>query len=88
MTFTYEKDEFDSIDDNHKEAVARECANCGATSTSHWRRLSGNYYGHYLCNPCGIYKKVKGEDRPLDYSSRKVFIKNWQITLSKSFSYK
>ena len=39
------------------------CANCGTSTTTLWRR---NKEGSPVCNACGLYYKVHSRDRPIE----------------------
>ncbi|KAJ7909621.1 hypothetical protein B0H13DRAFT_1616430, partial [Mycena leptocephala] len=46
-----------------------ECAHCHTRRTSVWRR---NKDGEQVCNACGVYKQLRGKERPLSLRKNKV----------------
>lgn len=48
---------------------APECSHCHTRNTSVWRR---NKDGEQLCNACGVYRRLRGKDRPLSLRRNRI----------------
>ncbi|KAI8614924.1 hypothetical protein BC830DRAFT_1125055 [Chytriomyces sp. MP71] len=48
-------------------ALATECANCGVTQTSTWRKDADNAF---VCNACGLYERMYDAKRPAELFSK------------------
>jgi GATA-binding protein 2 len=48
---------------------APECSHCHTRNTSVWRRSKD---GAQLCNACGVYRRLRGKDRPLSLRRNRI----------------
>ncbi|TFL01410.1 hypothetical protein BDV98DRAFT_495484, partial [Pterulicium gracile] len=48
----------------------KQCANCLTDRTTVWRRDPKE--GRLLCNACGVYLKMKGRERPVEFRKDKI----------------
>ncbi|KAJ7197915.1 hypothetical protein GGX14DRAFT_667080, partial [Mycena pura] len=46
-----------------------ECSHCGTRRASTWRR---NKAGAQVCNACGVYERMNGKPRPVEFRSDKI----------------
>ena len=59
------------------------CANCGTSTTTLWRR---NKEGSPVCNACGLYYKVHGRDRPIELKKDNIQTRKRKQSRAKSSS--
>lgn len=52
------------------DGSGRFCSHCKATKTSVWRRCKVSQ--ELLCNACGVYVRLKGVPRPVQYKQKQV----------------
>ena len=59
------------------------CANCGTSTTTLWRR---NKDGAPVCNACGLYYKVHNRDRPIELKKDNIQTRKRKQARTKSSS--
>ena len=59
------------------------CANCGTSTTTLWRR---NKEGSPVCNACGLYYKVHGRERPIELKKDNIQTRKRKQARAKSSS--
>lgn len=47
----------------------KQCSHCFTCRTTVWRR---DKEGKPLCNACGVYLKMKGRERPIEFRKDKI----------------
>lgn len=55
------------------KCMNNKCTNCGTTKTVLWRRMEN---GEPVCNPCGLYYKLNGYNRPLTLCKETIQTRN------------
>ncbi|KAK6988858.1 gata zinc finger domain-containing protein [Favolaschia claudopus] len=66
------EDDHDSeelLDANADGTPLPRCAHCRTHKTSVWRRGAS---GEKLCNACGVYRRLRGRERPLELRGRRI----------------
>jgi len=61
--------EDDEEEDMSPDWNGNECTHCHTRNTSVWRRSKD---GEQLCNACGVYKRLRGKDRPLELKRNRI----------------
>lgn len=61
--------EDDEEEDMPADWTGNECTHCHTRNTSVWRRSKD---GEQLCNACGVYKRLRGKDRPLELKRNRI----------------
>lgn len=62
---------------NTQRRQGTECANCSTTTTTLWRR---NGTGEPVCNACGLYYKLHGNQRPISMKKENIQSRNRKLS--------